>query len=432
MGTLLCVGVAEAVVSDPSFASSPIPVGAGPRALGMAGAFSAVADDASAATWNPAGMVQLERPEVGLSAGWYHRRTSQADGGSEETGEIDLDHASAILPFHAFGCQQTVGLSWQRHFDFARSLTASARFDDGMSIVDQTVAIEVDGALAAWGASYAIELRPGLSFGVTAHAWADDLTGRSSYEKDTLETNTTEFVFPPIVSVGTLDEHRETHVEEGYSAVLGLWWQAIPELTVALVVKPTYKLRLRTESTVVLSNDGMSAPPQRENGSADFHYPTSATLGVAWRHGDLDIVALDVTWTQWSRYRVVEDGRTTSPVNSSIAPDEFSDGIAARLGYEHLVLFDEFVTALRIGGSYEEVPGASPAPSLFEASETHAVLDRYYGVSLGASLVFDHLLYDVAAQVRHGNDVATGQDAPPDSAADVTNVIVRLGVAYQF
>ena len=39
-------------------------VGSGARAFGMGGAFIAVADDATAASWNPAGLSQLEKPEL--------------------------------------------------------------------------------------------------------------------------------------------------------------------------------------------------------------------------------------------------------------------------------------------------------------------------------------------------------------------------------
>jgi hypothetical protein len=39
-------------------------IGTGARPMGMAGAFSAVADDAYAAYWNPAGFAQLQKPEL--------------------------------------------------------------------------------------------------------------------------------------------------------------------------------------------------------------------------------------------------------------------------------------------------------------------------------------------------------------------------------
>ena len=55
-------------------ASSPNPVGSGARALGMGGAFIGVADDATAASWNPGGLIQLETPEISI-VGAYNKRT---------------------------------------------------------------------------------------------------------------------------------------------------------------------------------------------------------------------------------------------------------------------------------------------------------------------------------------------------------------------
>ena len=49
------------------------PVGSGARALGMGGAFIAVADDATAASWNPGGLIQLERPEISAVGAYFYR-----------------------------------------------------------------------------------------------------------------------------------------------------------------------------------------------------------------------------------------------------------------------------------------------------------------------------------------------------------------------
>ncbi len=41
-------------------------IGTGARSRGMGKAFLAVSDDATAISWNPAGLIQLERPEFSV------------------------------------------------------------------------------------------------------------------------------------------------------------------------------------------------------------------------------------------------------------------------------------------------------------------------------------------------------------------------------
>jgi hypothetical protein len=75
-------------------ASSWNPVGSGARALGMGGAFIAVADDATAASWNPGGLIQLELPEISI-VGTYFKRIEDNSFGNhpESNGQQDFDFA---------------------------------------------------------------------------------------------------------------------------------------------------------------------------------------------------------------------------------------------------------------------------------------------------------------------------------------------------
>jgi long-subunit fatty acid transport protein len=69
---VVCVCLARGVFADKTvlpFVVAPEPVGSGARALGQS-AFIAVADDATAASWNPAGLVNLERPEASFVGVW--------------------------------------------------------------------------------------------------------------------------------------------------------------------------------------------------------------------------------------------------------------------------------------------------------------------------------------------------------------------------
>ena len=103
--------------------SSFNPVGSGARALGMGGAFIAVADDATAASWNPGGLIQLETPEVSAVGAYVYRtedlyfgRNPEASG-SENITNTNVNYLSAAYPFF---------LAWPEH-DRLRKLSASVR-----------------------------------------------------------------------------------------------------------------------------------------------------------------------------------------------------------------------------------------------------------------------------------------------------------------
>lgn len=65
---LLMASAAPVRGSDDGGLRSVFALGAGNRALGLGGAYAAVADDASAALWNPAGLAGLTRPRIEFSS----------------------------------------------------------------------------------------------------------------------------------------------------------------------------------------------------------------------------------------------------------------------------------------------------------------------------------------------------------------------------
>ena len=71
----------------------------GARSMGFGGAFVALADDATAAFANPAGLVQLTRPEISLEGRSWSYRTPYVRGGraaGQPTG-LGIDTAPNVL-----------------------------------------------------------------------------------------------------------------------------------------------------------------------------------------------------------------------------------------------------------------------------------------------------------------------------------------------
>ncbi len=110
--------------------SSPNVVGSGARALGMGGAFIAVADDATAASWNPGGLTQLEEPELSLvySYKWLYEDFSSSThpelNGAHGVSFNDINYFSFAypIPYTLGGRNFVVSLNYQRKYDFDRDL----------------------------------------------------------------------------------------------------------------------------------------------------------------------------------------------------------------------------------------------------------------------------------------------------------------------
>jgi len=101
------LGITAHFVSSPAFAIDKfaaefLKIGVGARALGMGGAFVSVADDASGAYWNPAGLVQLQQREAMLM------------GASQFGGVVDHEVGSFVAPLKTASSRAAIGVTFIR------------------------------------------------------------------------------------------------------------------------------------------------------------------------------------------------------------------------------------------------------------------------------------------------------------------------------
>lgn len=116
----------------PSVFSAPLPSGSGARALGLGGAFTALADDATAASWNPAGLLQLERPEASIVYRFSRDRATHTSGdpdfavGEDDVESDNLNYFSIVYPFFVgpLNRNMVISLNHQEAYDFTQRFTA--------------------------------------------------------------------------------------------------------------------------------------------------------------------------------------------------------------------------------------------------------------------------------------------------------------------
>ena len=129
----------------PSIFSAPLPSGSGARALGLAGAFTAVADDATAASWNPGGLTQLERPEASFVFRASYEKNIHSSGdddydvGDNSFDSQNLNYFSLAYPFRILNRNIVCSLNYQEAYDFTTEFSAKAREgSSGISVQEKT------------------------------------------------------------------------------------------------------------------------------------------------------------------------------------------------------------------------------------------------------------------------------------------------------
>lgn len=420
------------------FGASPNKVGSGARAMGQGNAFIAVADDATAVSWNPAGVAQLEKPEVSFAVEYLSRRADMGVAGHPESSDMreeslsDLNYFSMAYPVRLLGRHAVISLNYLRQYRFDQQFSIEHVDARPMSFIgwpgvmteDEDYDLEIEGDLATLSPALAVELTDRLSLGLAVNIWDDDITGASHYTKELVYHSDGTWVSAPplslVVPMGASDVifKNEYRVTKGFSFAFGGLYRISREWSVGTVVKPAYKLYL--EDVLYTINPSTNFV-RRDRYNNVLEFPWSVGTGVAWRPSDELTVSTDVTWTQWSKYRLFDERLNSefNPLNPltghSIHEHECDDTISARLGMEYLIIRDKSVIPLRCGIGYD------PSPAIDQ-------VDEYYTASVGAGYQRGRYMLDVGYEVRWGHDVVGGGSKIPGTAEDVIRQRVLLSL----
>lgn len=412
-----------------NIASSPNPVGSGARALGMGGAFIAVADDATAASWNPGGLTQLETPEVSLVQAYNQRREDTTyqlfpdASGPQDTSNFEINYFSLAYPFTAFRKNMTVSLNYQKLFDFTKKVVYGVALNDPSLpfIFQDHINWEQKGGLNTISPAYAIQLLPQLSAGFTLNFWDKKISYWKTKYHSTGQGQLTGFDF---VEETDLQERWDFR---GFNYNLGILWNIDKTFTLGAVFKSPFRAKLAHKFNFLSDLTFPAFPPADSHNAIELtdrqtlDMPMSYGVGLGIRMSDELTFDLDVYRTQWDDFvRRTEDGQQWNPLTG--LPREISKvkpTNQVRFGGEYLVIRKKTVIPLRAGIFYDPEP-----------SENHP--DDFWGFSIGSGFVYNKLVYDIAYQFRFANNVRGTTVGNEASSQDVSQHTIFMSVIYHF
>ena len=409
--------------------SSPNPVGSGARALGMGGAFIAIADDATAASWNPGGLIQLETPEISVVGAYFNRTedtnlcTTPEASCEQSVSKGNINYLSAAYPFTLWNHNMIVSLNYQHLYDFTREWIFPLSQTSTSLTVNQNVDYEQEGSLSAIGVAYSIQINPQLSFGLTLNFWEDGVY-ENEWEQKTHQAGS------GILNGNALtfeSNSFDRYSFSGFNANLGVLWNVNSQLTIGAVIKTPFTADLEHESRFSSAIRFPSAPASNTTTSTsskedeELDMPMSFGIGLAYRFSDQLTASLDIYRTGWGDF-ILEDsnGNKTSPISGKSEDESDIDPTyQIRMGVEYLFINPKYVIPLRGGIFYD------PAPA--EGSP-----DDFYGFSIGSGIAKERFVFDIAYQYRFGNNVGASMLQNLGFSQDVDEHTVYSSIIFHF
>lgn len=321
----LAVTDTETNASIPFSFASP-----GARSLGMAGAFVGLADDATAAYTNPAGLTQLRQTEISLEARHTSFDTPFVDGGSfteapfssagvgtghDSSAKTNPSFLSVVFPFDRWA------LALYRH-ELARYHTdfTNPNRVDGDSIFLFPFAAKADLKIVNYGVSAAYKVSDAVSLGLGV--------SRYDFRFDTLAAR---FDYDGAGNAFPVSAQQQHGDDTGIGWNLGARWAVSESLSLGAIYRRAPRFDYAA-AAVLLDPDGSVTASSQFRG-VRFDVPDVWGAGLTWRPNDAWLVSFDLDRV---RYSQLTDGiQSLFDIQSSTDRLQIPDGTEIHLGTEY-------------------------------------------------------------------------------------------------
>ena len=311
-------------------------IGAGARARAMGGAFIGVADDATAASWNPAGLTRLEKAEasvVGIyTTASYSLNDEKVEGMDQKHG--NLNFLSLALPVLVSETNLVAAVTAQRVIDLYSSSESAYN------------SYENKGGVDAISPAVGLQLGSQISVGATFNIF----TGKYDQEETYKLTNET-----------------ETYTEKysGSNVNIGVLLD-LQKFRIGGVYKTPWDMTCKPEDS--------------EEEEYDISMPVMWGVGLAWEATDKLLLAADYESRRFST--------TEMKVGDASQSLEMEDVNQFRLGAEYLIFSGDNIIPLRAGFKSDAKP--------FKDASDEQVVGAV--VTVGAGLIMGNINLDFAVE----------------------------------
>ncbi len=317
--------------------------GSGARAAGMGNAFTGVADDATAMSWNSAGLTQLYSTEASLITRFGFGNIKY--DGWDDAPAIDLkskfqlNFLSFAMPFHVGSMNIVGGVAYRTIFDFNNEVIYHYDAGDATS--------KSEGAVGAITPAVGIKFNDMLSAGVAFNIYTG--SSKSSYTDEGNSSNNWE------------------GAKESYSG---------SGMDIGVLVKPSDKFSIG--ANISLPN---SLKYESEGTKDELKVPLFYSLGIGFRASDKILLAVDYQSHDWTKSDDFKDASN---------PDLYKLN-SFHVGFEYLLMSGNAVIPLRAGFYTNPLFGTDDV-------DGNQVVDNV--ITLGSGLIMNNIIIDGAFELE--------------------------------
>jgi long-subunit fatty acid transport protein len=376
----------------------------------MGGAFLARADDATAASWNPAGLSYLKRPEFSLvGLGNTFRNTAANSFGKftqrDTLTGYNVDFLALTYPINLASRSGAAQVSFQRVLTYDGDRTIRQP--------DRTFQLSSSGGFDVFAIGTGFQISRGLRVGATLNRWFN------GYHQFTDRGN-----------LGRANVRLLADLDlRGWNVNGGLIWTPFESLNIGAVFKTPFVAdvtltRQRTDTNAA----GETTTNFSRSRSVTFDFPATAGAGLSWRPMNQLTVSMDYTLTQWRRGRV-HNYFTLAPQGQPSETGDFypvlpfpalitrqHNTYQTRAGVEYVLIVRSLTVPLRLGYFLDRQ----------HFSDVDLRPPTFNGFTAGVGVVVGHVLLDGAFVLETGHYLdITGDSVDATIRRFLVSVIYR-------